>query len=335
MGYPKEIYDSAWRELEQRALQAKNRERARREEIRRSIPEIGRIERELASTAAEVTRAVIGAPQNAKPRIAELRERNLDLQETRRALLLQHGYPADYLEEQFECPQCRDKGYTGSRMCGCLQALLRRVASTCLSEVSGAEQYSFQSFSLDYYPSLPADKCGVAPRQRMGQILDFCRQYASGFSRESESLLLLGKTGLGKTHLSLAVAGSVTEAGFGVVYTPVQKLMDRLESEKFSRASPERGNYVNRMEQVLSCDLLVMDDLGTEFFTQFTGSVLYNIINTRLMERRPTIISTNLELPQIEEKYSQRMISRLVCSYKVLKFYGKDIRFLKKAEGRP
>lgn len=331
MGYPKEVYNRAWEELSRRSQAARELTRTRREEIRRAVPEIARLEREMARTAATVARAIIADPDHAQENIARLSEQNLTMQHSRGELLMANGYPADYLAEQYGCPHCRDHGYVGAEMCGCLRRLLKREAYTQLSAVSQAGLCRFETFSLDYYPAKPVDGSGIVPRQRMAQILEVCGQYAATFSPGAQSLLLIGHTGLGKTHLSLAIAAAVTEAGYGVVYTPLQKLMDRLESNKFSRASGGE-QYAENIEFVTSCDLLVLDDLGTEFHTQFTGAVLYNIINTRLVEGRPTIISTNLELSQIEEKYSQRMVSRLVCSYKVLKFYGRDIRFIQKSE---
>lgn len=332
MGYPKEVYDKAWETLSRRRQEARERTVARREEIHRTIPEIRQIEREMAMTASSVAKVVIADPSRAEEHIEELQHLNLTLQEKRQLLLQQKGYSCDYLAEQHGCDLCGDSGYVGIRMCACLRELLKKSAYASLGAVSQSANCTFQSFSLEYYPDKPVDASGVIPRQRMGQVLEACLQYARSFSRQSESLLLLGHTGLGKTHLSLAMAAAATEAGFGVVYTPVQKLMDRLESDKFSYKSEAKENYAGNMDYVLSCDLLVLDDLGTEFNTQFTGAVLYNIINSRLVENRPTIISTNLELNQIEEKYSQRMVSRLICTYKVLKFYGKDIRFVKKQQ---
>ena len=329
VGYPREIYDGARAALSLRAREAKERQLFRKEEIRRVVPQIAQIEQELATTAAAVTRAVIAAPHNTQEHIMRLRDQNLELQRRRRALLKENGYPEDYLTDQYACSVCRDTGYIGSKMCDCLKELLKKEAYARLGEVSRYKVCRFDNFSLEYYPNIP-EQDGVVPYKRMSQILEFCRRYADTFTQQSESVLMLGKTGLGKTHLSLAIAAAVTEKGYGVVYSPVQKLIDRLEMGKFSRDTESREQYSDHMEYVLGCDLLVLDDLGTEFYTQFSGSVLYNVINSRMAENRPTILNTNMELVQIEEKYSQRMVSRLVCGYKVLKFYGKDIRFIRK-----
>lgn len=332
MGYPKQVYDQAWQVMDTRARAARERAAARREQALRATPEIAAIEREMAVGATGITKAVVTNPQRAGELIEELAKQNLALQERRAELLKLHGFPPDYLAEQFGCPLCKDQGYVGTRMCGCLKSLLESEAYARLSAAAPVSQCTFENFSLEYYPA--ADQPGGAPRARMGEILAYCRRYADGFSPDTESLLLLGKTGLGKTHLSLAIAATVTRRGFGVVYTPVQNLMDTLESTKFSYDSGKKEEYADHVRAAITCDLLVLDDLGTEFATQFSQSALYNIINSRQVENRPTIISTNLELAEIEQKYTQRMVSRLAGSYKVLKFTGKDIRFIKKTLGK-
>ena len=332
MGYPKQVYDRAWEALTRQREEARTLTRTRREEIGRRIPEVGAIEREMAVLAASVARVIVASPDKAEEMTLQLGKNSLALQEQRKALLEKAGFPADYLEQQYGCANCLDTGYRGSQMCGCMRALLQREAAAQLSAVSQAERCGFHNFRLEYYPDKPVDASGVVPRARMAEVAEICRRYAESFSPQAESLLLLGRTGLGKTHLSLAIAAMVTEAGYGVVYTPVQKLLDTLEAEKFARTAETREQYAESTRFVLDCDLLVLDDLGTEFSTPFSLSVLYNIVNSRSAEHKPTIISTNLELPAIEDRYSQRMVSRLVCGYRVLKFYGKDIRYIIKTE---
>lgn len=327
MGYPKQVYRRANAELARRKDAARELTAARAKEIAEKIPETERIRAELAQTAASVTRLVITSPQKAEEELQQLRERSLALQERRAQLLKQAGYPADYLCEQTACPNCGGSGYTGFEMCECFRELLQKEARAELNAVSQAEKCTFDTFSLDMYPNAPAN---ASARAHMAAVLEECRKYSAEFTSASQSLLMIGHTGLGKTHLSLAIAAGVTAKGFGVVYTPVQKLMDRLESAKFSYAAEAKEQYAADIENATCCDLLVLDDLGAEFTTQFSASALYNIVNTRLVESRPTIISTNLEPAEIEAKYSQRMLSRLMGSYRALKFMGKDIRFVKK-----
>ena len=331
MGYPKTVYDNAWNKLQRRREQARDQARAHREEIHGRIPAVKILEREMAATAASVTKAVITSPDKADSLIADLARQNLQLQARREELLRESGYPADYLREAYTCGQCCDSGYRGIEMCACFRELLRQEAFAQLGAATG-DSTTFESFSLEAYPASP-DGSGVIPRDRMRGILGECRQYAEEFGPASPSLLMQGSTGLGKTHLSMSIAGRVTQRGYGVVYIPVQRLMDRLEAEKFSRNYDAKEQYTESLCTALDCDLLVLDDLGTEFSNQFTNYALYNILNTRLMDRRATIISTNLTLPEMEGKYSPRIVSRLICDYRVLRFFGKDIRYIRRTQG--
>ena len=158
----------------------------------------------------------------------------------------------------------------------------------------------------------------------MESVMNFCKSYAADFSTYSPSIILQGNTGLGKTHLSLAIAGEVIKRGFGVIYASAQNILSQLENEKFGRAQ-----YADTEKNILECDLLILDDLGSEFRSQFTVSEVYNIINTRLLNGNPTIISTNLSMESIEDIYTPRIASRILSEYTLLWFDGKDIRQLK------
>ena len=331
MNYSKQVYDKAWDILAERRRTARESAAARREEVRRRVPQIEAIERQMASQAASVARLVIANPQSAEGQIQALAEENLRLQQQRQELLVNSGYSADYLEERYTCSACNDAGYIAANMCGCMQSLLRREAAALLERSSPMRKCTFEGFLLHYYDDAP-DESGASPRDKMRDKLSYCQMWASRFSPTSESILMVGSTGVGKTHLSVAMAGEAAGAGYDVVYTPVQRMMDALEGEKFSRDSLARQKYLGATDTYLDCDLLVLDDLGTEFTSSFTGAALFNILNTRLVEERPTIISTNLELADITARYNQRMASRLIYGYKVLRLDGKDIRYMKKME---
>lgn len=328
MGYPKHIFKRANEELARRREAARMLGAHRSAEIAERIPEIAQIQRDMAESAMAVTRLITTSSDDLSQQIDALKNKSLALQRQRAELLTAAGYPADYLAEQAACEKCGGGGYIGADICDCFRELLKREAYTELSGMSQVKNSTFADFRLDYYPVGTPD--GAAPRAHMSDVFNTCISYAESFSLRSPSLLLLGHTGLGKTHLSLAIAGAVTENGFGAVYTSVQKLMDKLEAHKFSYAAEAKEQYARDLENVLGCDLLVLDDLGAEFLTNFSSSALYNIVNTRLVESRPTIISTNLDPAGIEEKYSPRMLSRLIGGYTVMKFLGKDIRFMKK-----
>ncbi|HAS37868.1 MAG TPA: ATP-binding protein, partial [Ruminococcaceae bacterium] len=256
---------------------------------------------------------------DAKEYIKKLAEINLNAQSQRRLFLKKAGFPEDWLDVHYTCPKCEDKGFVNGIMCDCFKDLLKSLEYEKLCSKLPIDSCRFDNFKLDYYP----DGAGTSPRRRMESVLNYCKTYATDFSRRSPSLLLYGKTGLGKTHLSLAVAGKAVESGYGVIYTSAQNLFNKLEKEKFGRSDG------NTEETILDCDLLIIDDLGAEFTTQFTVSALYNIINSRELEGKPTIISTNLTPEQLTSTYSERIASRILSNFVMLYFDGSDIRQIK------
>ena len=334
MGYQKQVYEKAWQILEERVQSGREETAHRRRKILLEIPELERLEHEMATLAAKSIHIVAAGEKNAGEQIEKLGHKSAELQQLRSELLGAAGYPADYLSEQHNCPACRDKGYIGTEKCSCFQELLRQQAFAQISDFPQAMRPVFDSFDLSFY-SHTAESGGLSPHSRMSDIFAFCKSYASGFSLSSPSLLMMGRTGLGKTHLSLAIAAEVVGRGFGVIYTPVQKLCDRLENGKFSYQQESKDRYAQELVSVLECDLLLLDDLGTEFSSAFSSAAIGNIINSRLLDSRPTIISTNLDLSGLEKQYSQRIASRLGFSYKVLPFAGEDIRYLLRTKRKP
>ena len=159
----------------------------------------------------------------------------------------------------------------------------------------------------------------------MKTYFEYCLNYSEDFSNKSDNLIMMGETGLGKTHLSLAIAGAAAKKGYSVIYSSAQNLLSMLENEKFGRTALSGAE-----QSVHDCDLLIIDDLGAEFSTNFTVSAVYNILNTRLMASKPTIISTNMSLYEIEERYTQRIASRILGNYIIMNFVGKDVRVIKK-----
>lgn len=329
MSYSRKVYARTASELERRRDKAERTQSMRRAEVYAKIPELIYIDREIASAGAEVIRA-IGMGENAQQFIEELAKKNLASQQRRKDILKENGYPEDYLDAEYTCKKCRDTGFIGGVMCDCYKALLRDTALAELNELSPSARSTFENFNINYYPDAVDPATGINPRCRMKEILDFCRDYAADFATDSPSLLLYGATGLGKTHLSLAIASEAVKKGYGVIYGSAQNLMSRLEKEHFS--SGRNSEYEGSEQALLECDLLMIDDLGAEFSTQFTVAELYNIINTRIMSRLPVIISTNLTPDGLEQKYTQRITSRIIGNYISLYFCGKDIRQIKNTE---
>lgn len=324
MGYSKELYEQATGILAQRRMDAENAAAALRERAVRRDPRVAEIERQLTHTAMAVAGEVLRGLDGHRggdihAAINRLQMENQQLQ----AELAQHLHDMGERAVNFDpvptCPHCGDTGYVGQRMCDCLVRLLQEGACQQLSDLSHMTLTRFEDMDMSYYAAAP-DGDGVSPRERMADIVAFCRAYAADFSRQSPNLLLRGPVGTGKTHLSLAIAREAASAGFTVVYGSVQRLLRRLEKEHFGR---ENGTSVERLTE---CDLLILDDLGTEFATPFYTSALYDLLNDRLLEERPTILSTNLNQKQIQERYGPQIASRIVGNFQPLLFAGSDIR---------
>lgn len=347
MSYSKEIFDTARRSLAARRSTAEQEQALRKSALYEQVPRLAAIERELAQTALSLIKTVsAGAAQSARNgsaadggasggddtaaggtfgRIASLKEKNQLLQRERAQVLSDMGLPADYLDVRYTCPRCKDTGYLEYGRCACFEQLLREEACAQLNRQSPLTLCSFDNFDVALQEDTP-DAHGISPRERAQTILDYCKQYAAAFSPDSPSILMVGKTGLGKTHLSLAIAQAVIYNGYGVVYQTAQNIADMLQRDYFGREQ----NASEPIETLGNCDLLIIDDLGTEFLSSFTQAAFFNLINNRILAHKPTILNTNLDIAEMESRYSERMVSRLFGGFKILSFSGRDIRLVKR-----
>ena len=325
MGYGREIYDSAMARLSERRSNARRVAKAHREEVAYRCPQALQIEQEIAKAGLQTARIIVAGGVNVKEKIEELGRKNLAQQAQFSEVMRSAGFPADYMEPAYQCAACKDEGFIDGVMCECLKILLKDEAYQKMNRLTPLELSDFERFDLSYYPNEPDEKTKLIPRTKMEGNLRFCQAYAENFGLDSPSVLMTGATGLGKTHLSLAIARAAIARGYGVIYGSAQNFMLQLERERFGRAAA--GSESER--HLLECDLLILDDLGAEFITPFVISTVYNLINTRLMAGRPTIISTNLSIKEMEEKYSPRIVSRIIGSYRVLHFIGYDVRQIK------
>lgn len=317
MAYNETVVRAARERLEKRRREAESAATALRHSLCEQFPRLREIEREKAAAIPELTRAILdGTPDAAQ----DIRNRNLQLQEEMAAILRQAGCDRDNFEPRYTCARCGDTGYVNGAVCDCYRRLLQEEACRHLSGLSATRLTDFASMRLDYYDDLPDPKLGVSPRQHMSDIINYCRDYTACFTPHSDSLLLQGATGIGKTHLCLAIARGVTEQGYGVVYGSVQPLVRQLEAEHFGRAQGDSEG------QLVNCDLLVLDDLGMEFDTPFSRACLYNVINARLLEGKPTVISTNLSYTALQERYGDQIASRISGGFEPLLCVGRDIR---------
>lgn len=319
MAYSKEAYQKAEQELQKRRNSALTEREMRHSKIASEFPELSAIEEKMVKAGLDTIKAVGMKSEDSKKYIESLAVTSLKAQAERKQLLKNAGYPEDYLDVKYTCKKCEDKGIVNGFFCDCFKTLIQSFEYENLCSGLPVNSFRFDNFRLDFYP----DGGKTSPRARMESVLSYCREYAEDFRKSSPNLLLYGKTGLGKTHLSLAIAGKVIEHGYGVVYTSAQNLFNKLEKEKFGRINE------NTEESIFNCDLLIIDDLGAEFVTGFTTSAVYNIINTRCLEGNPTIINTNLSQKELSETYNDRIASRIFSGFVQLYFDGEDIRQLK------
>lgn len=305
--------------------------RRRYDEVYAKIPELRSIDSRLRSSMIDFLK-LCSAPESAgsdfKSESERIQAENLALQEERREQLRRRGYPEDYTDEIYDCPVCKDTGFVAHERCGCLNRLINAEITKGLSALLTDEDERFENFKLNYYDSAP-DKDGISPRHKMEMVYDTCLNYAENFGPGSPSLLFKGGTGLGKTFLSASIARKVFSAGYSVTYDTVFGMISQFEKSKFSKEQTERDEAAAKVSHYLSSDLMILDDLGTEMQTSFSKSALYVLINSRLINKLPTIISTNLTLGEIEELYTPQIFSRIQGEYLLLPFFGKDIRRIK------
>ena len=314
MGYNREDFVRIKAEYLKKYLKARNDADVRAHEVYLRIPRIKEIDNILSGTALEIMSAVTSGKDTAQGALEKIKARNDVLIKERDALLLAAGYPTDYTDVQYECRKCDDSGYVDGKMCECMKRdlVLAGYESSGLGRLIAKQ--NFDNFSLDYY------KVGGANYENMEFYYRNLKAFAEGFSDKTcRNFLLIGGTGLGKTHLSTSVAKTVIEKGFDVLYVSAIDMFSDFEKKQFGGGEDNTGRYFD-------CDLLIIDDLGTELSNQFTVSCLYNVINSRINTSKSTFINTNLSKKEIETKYAERITSRLFGEYYPLIFSGTDIR---------
>ena len=331
MAYDPNVLRRAAEQLEERRRARSDRlERLRAEAYARE-PRLERLDRQLQGTMSQLVAAALRRGEDPAQAVRDIKERNLDLQRQRAVLLGGLGLPEDALDDKPRCPLCRDTGWQGAKMCQCLQKLCAQEQIRELSKLLDLGEQSFDTFRMDYYSQIPWPGRGASPRENMELVYEVCLNYAQKFGRfYFKNLFLSGAPGLGKTFLSACIARTVSENGFSVVYDTAGNVFAQFEARKFQRDSDDGREARDETRRYLHCDLLILDDLGSELTTQFTQSALYELVNTRLVAGRNTVISSNLTLEEAARRYSPQIASRLEGEYHVLHFFGDDIRLLKK-----
>ena len=315
-------YNAIMRIYNQRQFQDKYEQDQRREEVYQKVPQIRQIEDEISSQAVRCARKLLDGDTNAKE---ELKQHIEDLREQKEVLLSAFGFPADYMEMHYACPECQDTGYVDGRKCRCFKKEEIRLlySQSNIEEVLLRE--NFDSFSYEYYDDrvvIPEIQMTVADYMR--QVHTWCKEYVENFEKKGGNLIFTGSTGVGKTFLTNCIAKALIDQYQSVIYLSSNDLFDVFSKNKFHYDTEEEMK--DMYQYILDCDLLIIDDLGTELNNTFVSSQLFYYINERLLRKKSTIISTNLSMTMLRDTYSDRISSRIISQYSIIPLYGDDIR---------
>ncbi len=319
MGFSSENIGKVKALINRRRVTAEAEAQSRLNEVYVKLPELKEIDQLFPKIGSQIVALVMDdlTEEERNKKIEALRAESAELETARASCLESAGYPFDYTSPNYTCKKCNDTGYVDFKMCECM----RRECILCGYESSGLgvllDKQSFENFSLDYY----TDDSRKTMQYNLNTLLD----YVENFSASSPSMLFFGNTGLGKTHLSTAVARRVIDRGFDVKYITSQNLISVFSRERFGHNYGDAYSE-KESEQYFNCELLIIDDFGTEENNQFSVSVFYNLINTRLNLGRPIIVNTNLTDKEIRSRYADRITSRLFGEFTVIAFPGRDIR---------
>ncbi len=315
-------YNIALSTIEKRRLIMRSRLMEKRSEIYTALPQVEEMTDKITELGAESAIATI---QKDSERVTQLKREISQLKADRTALLIENGYADSDLELQYFCQECKDTGYVNGRVCQCMRTEMAKARQAQLTALSPAPEADFADFQLEYYPKTAIELSNgtkIVPFDHMAKIYDYCQSYAEYFNPMSKSLLLVGGAGLGKTHLACSIAKVAMEKGYSVMYSSSQSLFTNIEQSRYT------GD--DMVEDILNCDLFILDDLGAENLTTYSQSVLYNIVNTRMITGKPCIYTSNItRQADLQKRYGEKISSRLLGSCTRLYFYGKDIRILK------
>ncbi len=324
MGFNEQYFNAAMDRLNKRRSDNKIISDLRRQEVYKAVPEYRELAERLAETGPKLVSLIMKGGDTAEG-IQALEQDSLNTRKLMTRLLTTAGYPEDYLEPVYTCPVCKDKGTVNGKWCGCFHKLMLEEAARELNANSPLELSSFDGFRLDYYPDTINPSLHVSERVIMERNYQYCRAYSDNFTLKSESILMSGATGLGKTHLSLAIAAGVLEKGYSVIYGSSPELLRILEREYFGKSDKDT------MAALAGCDLFILDDLGAEMEKPLYDSLLYEIINSRISRGLPMIVSTNYNTTELQNHFPDKICSRLL-SFHLMPFFGKDIRRIIKKE---
>ena len=323
-----DTYNRIMASYEQTRDRNKAKQKARYASLCERFPRIEEIDREINMLGIKSVQASILDPKNASVIANELSQKIAVLKAEKDSLINSSGISEGYLDLDYDCSLCKDTGYTGNEKCICLKNKLLN-ANYDMSNIKNILEFeNFKTFNINYYSKEIDEDYGTSPRTNALANLDYAMEFCSSFG-DGKNLMILGEPGLGKTFLCNCIAKDILDKGHTVIYITSWQLFKKLADATF-RCEDDEEAYKDTLDDILSCDLLIIDDLGTELANSFTVSELFNILNLRFGNSLSTILSTNLSLEELTEKYSERVTSRIIGSCDILRFFGDDIRILKK-----
>ncbi len=324
MAYDAELYKEIDLAYEQRREENVRDLERRKQAVFARVPELYEIDYEIKSLGLKLYKIALNNT-DVKEEVSKLRAKQKELLEIKKALLKENGYSEDELSERFHCSICRDRGTVDGKVCECYKKLLTEKAYELSNLSAQLTHQTFETFDLSLYSEEVDEYYGVSPKEHMQRILNICKDFVKDFDAQDTNLLFWGEPGLGKTFLSTCIAKELIETNHSVIYETTYKTFSMLEELKFKKTDNE-DKLRFKVEKLYSCDLLILDDLGSEFSTQYTTASLFDIVNSRLISGKKTVINTNLSMAELEKKYGERVVSRLFGHYQVLNFIGSDIR---------
>ncbi len=319
-------YDRIMRDYNRRQIENRRLQEERQQEVYARLPEMASLDAEIASVSADAVRRSLFGENDAGSSVGG---RIRQIEERQKKLLLDNGYPEDYLRLPCTCPLCGDTGYVDGQKCTCFRQAEIRLLYHQSGLEAVLEKDTFDHFSFDYYSdTMKNESTGLTALETARQAYRTAQRFVRDFDRSFDNLFLYGDTGVGKTFLSHCIAGELLKSARSVLYFTSHDLFETLARRTFDHTGePDQADLI------LDCDLLIIDDLGTELTNAFIASRLFTCVSERILRRRSTIISTNLTLQDFSDIYSERTFSRIVSAYTMVKLIGKDIRIQKKFTG--
>ena len=322
-----DTYNRILLDYEKRREENAAKQKARFNLLCEKYPRVAEIDYEIDMLGVESVKKAIADPKNAAAIASELNKKIDTLKAEKEAIINSSEFGKDYLEMTYNCNDCKDTGYIGNEKCSCLKNRLLE-ANYDMSNIKNLLEFeNFGTFNINYYSEETDEDFGISPKTNalanLERALDFCSSFGNG-----KSLMLYGESGLGKTFMCSSIAKELLDNGHTVIYTTSWQLFKKLADATF-RCEDDEDAYNDTLDDILNCELLIIDDLGTELVNTFTVSEFFNILNHRLNSSLSTILSTNLSFEELTEKYSERITSRILGSFDLMRFFGDDIRIMK------